>query len=60
MAVYSYKCSDKSHAEPITFQVERGIRDQAEATLCPQCDQPAQRIFSVPAITFNGSGWGRD
>ncbi len=52
MPIYEYKCQ----ACNIKFEVRRGFSESSGAS-CPQCQCPAQRIFSPVPIVFKGPGF---
>jgi putative FmdB family regulatory protein len=51
--IYDYKC-DQCKTE---LSVERSIHAEANAPTCFDCHVPMNRVFSSPAITFNGPGF---
>jgi len=58
MPVYQYKCdcAQEEDQNPI-FEYERGIKDPEPTYLCPECDMPMGRVYSVPGVKFKGSGF---
>jgi putative FmdB family regulatory protein len=52
MPTYGYRCSSCG----TEFDVRQRMSDEAGAS-CPQCGQPAKRLFFAPAIVFNGAGF---
>lgn len=52
MATYGYECSLDGHYER-DFQ----MGEQPSTISCPVCKDPAVRTYSVPAISFKGSGF---
>lgn len=52
MPVYEYHCE----AHQITETVFP-MGEAPESILCPICEESIPRVFSVPGITFNGTGF---
>jgi putative FmdB family regulatory protein len=53
MARYDFTCPEHG-----TFEHVCGMAEVEETEPCPECGQPAQRIFQVPAaIHFKGPGF---
>jgi predicted nucleic acid-binding Zn ribbon protein len=55
MAVYEYKC-DEGH----DVIIERGMTENEPDNLCcnqGECALPIRRVYSAPAIKFNGRGF---
>lgn len=52
MARYDYRCGSCGHV----FEVEHGMQEHP-AVACPQCGQPADKVFSASGIKFEGSGF---
>jgi putative FmdB family regulatory protein len=55
MPIYEYECSDCK--ERYTFS--RGINDKDPGYECKTCNLSLNRIYSLGAVTFNGSGFYR-
>jgi putative FmdB family regulatory protein len=54
---YDYKCSDCG----MTLTIIRGITDEEHKPICINCQKVMPRAYdSAPAITFKGTGWGKD
>ena len=53
MPTYEYTCLDCEASS----MVKRGINDKEEDVLCDTCKTVMKRVYSVGAITFNGSGF---
>jgi len=53
MATYEYKCPQCAQV----VQVNRGISDPDPGYQCDTCKIDLKRVYSVGAITFNGSGF---
>ena len=51
MPLYDYQCGKCSHK----FEMRRSFEEGASAC-CPQCNNPAQRVFSPVPIVFKGPG----
>jgi putative FmdB family regulatory protein len=58
MPIYQYKCdcAEEPDQNPI-FEYERKITDAEPLYICPECDIPMTRVYGVPGILFNGSGF---
>lgn len=55
--VYLYKCPKCG----MTLTVTRGIKEQEHKPVCINDAQVMLRQYdSAPAITFKGTGWGKD
>jgi putative FmdB family regulatory protein len=50
--IYQYKCKCGSEIE-----IERSIHEEALAPLCIDCHETMSRVWTSPAITFNGKGF---
>ena len=55
MATYEYYCAHCG----TTLEIIHPI-DASPVILCADCSQPRQKKFGVGAVTFKGSGWGKD
>lgn len=53
MAIYEYKCL---RCDTI-IQVNRGISEEDPGYKCDTCNSELKRVYSLGAITFNGSGF---
>jgi putative FmdB family regulatory protein len=49
---YEYKCACE-HTTIIRVDVDE--RDNQGC--CDECEQPYQRVYSAPGISFKGTGW---
>jgi putative FmdB family regulatory protein len=57
MPVYDYKCQDCES----TITIIRSINDDEQVPICAHCAREMTRAYeSAPAITFKGTGWGKD
>ncbi len=57
MPAYDYKCPDCN----ATTTVVRGISEKEAKPICITCAREMGRVYdSAPAITFKGTGWGKD
>jgi putative FmdB family regulatory protein len=57
MPAYDYKCQDCES----TITIIRGIADDEQTPICAHCAREMTRSYdSAPAITFKGTGWGKD
>jgi putative FmdB family regulatory protein len=50
MPLYEFKCNDCG-----VFDAWKAIADYNNPADCPDCKQPAQRIFSPPSAILSGS-----
>ena len=48
MPLYEYRCNPCGE-----FEAWRSLAEYNAPTNCPNCDQPAQKIFSAPNINLN-------
>jgi putative FmdB family regulatory protein len=55
MAMYDYKCPQCE----TTIQVKREINDPDPGYECDTCNSKLIRVYSIGAVTFNGSGFYR-
>jgi putative FmdB family regulatory protein len=51
MAQYSYECS---HCRQ-TFAVEKSMALSGREERCPQCQAPANRVYTAPGIRIKGA-----
>jgi putative FmdB family regulatory protein len=56
MPTYHYKCET---CEATVTQVV-SISQESKTPECLGCRKDMARVFSAPALTFKGSGWGSD
>ncbi len=49
MPLYEFRCPQCG-----PFDLRRDMQDVADAAVCPSCDQPARRVYTVSA----GRPWG--
>ena len=52
MKIYNYKCLAKGCG----FEFESRI-DDPERLCCPSCFSKVKKVFPVPVVIFNGSGF---
>jgi putative FmdB family regulatory protein len=52
MPIYEYECGRCGHR----FEVKQGFKDKPQAK-CPECKEPARRVFQATPIIFKGSGF---
>ena len=57
MPTYDYRCPSCKVITPIIRSI---YADPNYNPPCPTCDKPMARIVSVPALSFKGTGWGKD
>jgi putative FmdB family regulatory protein len=50
MPLYEFRCKDCG-----IFDEWRSIADRTHPANCPQCQQSANRILSIPSIQLNGA-----
>jgi putative FmdB family regulatory protein len=54
---YDYKCEDCG----MTLTIIRGIKDTEHRPVCVNCAKVMPRVYDKPpAVTFKGTGWGKD
>jgi putative FmdB family regulatory protein len=54
MPVYDYKCEcGNTRTQTIS------IKEKDFSAVC-HCGKQMTRVYSAPAVTFKGSGWGKD
>jgi putative FmdB family regulatory protein len=56
MATYYYKCNTCE----ASASVSNPISEESKVPKCLECNKNMERVFSAPAVTFKGSGWGSD
>lgn len=50
MATYSYRCVACKN----TFDVTKRMQEASRPETCPDCDYPAERVFTVPQGSVPG------
>jgi putative FmdB family regulatory protein len=55
MPIYEYECSDCKQR----YTFSRGINDEDPGYECKTCNLSLTRVYSLGAVTFNGSGFYR-
>jgi putative regulatory protein, FmdB family len=55
MPIYEYECSDCKQR----YTFDRGINDKDPGYKCKDCNLSLTRVYSLGAVTFNGSGFYR-
>lgn len=53
MATYEYQCNQDNRVQTIS----RHFDERDDLVVCNVCGGEMRRIFSAPAITFNGPGF---
>jgi len=53
MATYEYQCNQDNKVQVIS----RHFDERDDLVICNGCGSEMRRIFSAPAITFNGPGF---
>lgn len=56
MPTYDFKCTEC----PNTITVSIRITDQVTPPVCADCAITMVRQFGLAAVTFKGTGWGKD
>lgn len=56
MPTYLYQCKDCEQR----VSVSRAITDQEVPPVCIECAKPMLKQYGLNAVTFKGSGWGKD
>jgi putative FmdB family regulatory protein len=52
MPTYEYKCRECN----VHFEIVRSI-SETSTVMCDSCGTASERVYSVPGISFNGSGF---
>jgi putative FmdB family regulatory protein len=55
MPIYEYECSDCKQR----YTFSRSINDEDPGYECDTCNLSLTRVYSLGAVTFNGSGFYR-
>ena len=53
MAMYEYRCAQCDTAT----QIKREMNDPDPGYKCDTCNSDLKRVYSLGAVTFNGSGF---
>ena len=56
MPTYLYECKDCEQK----VSVSRAITDQEIPPVCIECAKPMLKQYGLTAVTFKGTGWGKD
>ena len=56
MPTYKYKCNTCD----LTITVIQRMADATYTPICVNCSKELVREYESPAITFKGTGWGKD
>lgn len=56
MPVYEYRCTECEQ----TASVTANITEQPAIPVCGNCTVTMVRVFGLGAVTFKGTGWGKD
>lgn len=56
MPTYEWKCPQCD----TLLQLMTSINADLIAPKCPECDAEMNRLYTAPAVTFKGDGWGKD
>lgn len=56
MPNYYYQCPKCEAKQTETYSIEVSLPNPS----CPSCQTIMKRLYSPPAVTFKGTGWGRD
>jgi putative FmdB family regulatory protein len=55
MPTYNYKCKQCNDTLSVTHLI-----GDTPTVICGKCGYDRVKVFSAPATTFPGSGWGSD
>jgi putative FmdB family regulatory protein len=55
MATYEYKCPNEHR-----FEQNYPIAQEPKEVQCPECNEEARKVFSVPGINLVGRGFYRN
>jgi putative FmdB family regulatory protein len=58
MPTYQFKCEVCDVSASVTIPLSEN--GDGKTPKCLECDVDMVRIFSAPAVSFKGSGWGSD
>lgn len=53
MASYDYKCPKCKDVISVSHPIS-----EDPVILCSTCESPRAKVFSAPAVSFKGTGWG--
>lgn len=56
MPIYEYRCTECDQ----TASVAASIKDEPSVPVCGACTVTMVRVYGVAAVTFKGTGWGKD
>jgi putative FmdB family regulatory protein len=56
MPIYDYKCKTCD----LRMSVIRKIDEPDRTPLCANCVKDLIRVYDTPAVSFKGTGWGKD
>jgi putative FmdB family regulatory protein len=56
MPSYDYKCKTCD----LKMVVIRTLREPERTPVCVNCVKDLVRVYDAPAVTFKGTGWGKD
>ena len=56
MPVYEYRCTECDQ----TASVSASITTDHSVPVCANCTITMVRVFELGAVTFKGTGWGKD
>jgi putative FmdB family regulatory protein len=56
MPIYDYKCKTCD----LKMSVIRKIDEPDRTPLCATCVKDLVRVYDTPAVSFKGTGWGKD
>lgn len=51
--IYVYRCEGCAEKTELEYRMGK----QPDTIECPGCGEAARRVFTVPGITYNGTGW---
>jgi putative FmdB family regulatory protein len=53
MALYDYRCPKCEDIVSVSHPM-----DKSPVVACESCSEVRVKVFSAPAVTFKGTGWG--
>jgi putative FmdB family regulatory protein len=56
MPIYDYKCKTCD----LRMSVIRKINEPDITPVCANCLKDLIRVYDTPAVSFKGTGWGKD
>jgi putative FmdB family regulatory protein len=56
MPSYDYKCKTCD----LKMVLTRTLKEPERIPICVNCVKDLVRVYDAPAVTFKGTGWGKD